>query len=67
MIRIEITREAYAALALSRSSLLEAHRSPLGGFYVWLSHSTLAKLKAIRAPSESYSDAIIRLAAMEAH
>jgi hypothetical protein len=30
--------------------------------YVWLDHATVAKLRHLRGPGESFSDAIIRLA-----
>jgi hypothetical protein len=56
MIRIEITAAAYAALAATATrSLLDARRSPQGGFYIW-------KLKASRRPGEDDGDAILRIA-----
>ncbi len=37
MIRIEISASAYAALAAATTrGLVEAQRSPTGGFYLWL-------------------------------
>lgn len=64
MIRIEITAAAYAVLARGKSenSLLEAQRSPSGGYYLWLTRQTLNKLSHYRDGREGYSEAIIRLA-----
>jgi len=64
MIRIEITAEAYAAIAkgVDPERRLEALRSPSGGFYLLLDRMTLNRLTAARGPGESYSDAILRLA-----
>jgi hypothetical protein len=67
VIRIEITAAAYAALAASATrGFLEAHRSPTGGFFIWLDEATLNRLSASRRPSEGYSEAIIRLAGEDA-
>jgi hypothetical protein len=61
--RIEITAAAYAALAAaSTRGLVEPHRSPEGGFYLWLTRKALKRLIAFRRPAESYSDAILRIA-----
>jgi hypothetical protein len=66
MIRIEISPAAYEAIAASTDGpLMEPHRSPEGRFFLWLTPETADKLTAIRRPSESYSDAIERLARME--
>jgi hypothetical protein len=63
MIRIEISAAAYAALAASATrGLREVHRSPKGGFYVWLPPKTLDRLRASGRPAESLGDTIIRLA-----
>ena len=40
----------------------EAQRTEKGQVHIWLEERWLDKLKATRAPGESYSDAIIRLA-----
>jgi hypothetical protein len=64
--RIEISAAAYAALAASATrGLLEPRRSPEGGYSIWLAPKALKRLEAVRGPSESYSDAILRLAEME--
>jgi hypothetical protein len=42
---------------------VENQRVPNGDVYVWLDHATVAKLKALRAPGESFSDVILRVAA----
>ena len=65
MIRIAITAAAYRAILAGRApdqvqSLAEA---PGGQFYFWLAKGLLERLKAARAPAESYSDTILRLAA----
>jgi hypothetical protein len=63
VIRIEISAAAYAALAATATrSLLDARRSPQGGFYIWLDEVTLGKLKASRRPGEDDGDAILRIA-----
>ena len=64
--RIEISAAAYAALAASATrGLLEPRRSPEGGYSIWLAPKALKRLEAVRGSSESYSDAILRLAEME--
>ena len=65
MIRLTITPAAYAAIALTLllgSVAAEPERAPDGGVGTWLDHPTVAKLKALRGPGESYSDVILRLA-----
>jgi hypothetical protein len=64
MIRIAITPAAYAAIAgsLPGNVGVERARAENGDIFVWLDHATVAKLKAMRGPGESYSDVIIRLA-----
>jgi hypothetical protein len=42
---------------------VERGRAENGDVFVWLDHATVAKLKAMRGPGESYSDVILRLAA----
>jgi hypothetical protein len=64
--RIEISAAAYAALAASATrGLLEPQRTPEGGYSIWLAPKALKRLEAVRGPSESYSDAILRLAETE--
>jgi hypothetical protein len=40
----------------------ENARAPKNEVYVWLDHATVAKLRHLRGPGESFSYAIIRLA-----
>jgi hypothetical protein len=65
MIRIAITPAAYAVIAgtLPGNVGVERARAENGDIYVWLDHATVAKLKAMRGPGESYSDVILRIAA----
>lgn len=65
MIRIEISAAAYQAIVAGRPEcrLLPPQEAPGGGFYLWLLKPLLEQLKAARGPGESYSDAILRLAA----
>lgn len=64
MTRIEISAAAYAALCagIPPERRQEALRSPSGGFYLWLDKVTLNRFSAARGQSESYSEAILRLA-----
>jgi hypothetical protein len=69
MIRLAINAEAFEAITATL---------PLGGVgyenatnergerYVWLDHGVVARLRAMRGPGESYSDAILRLVASRA-
>jgi hypothetical protein len=63
MTRIEITPAALAASATRGA--VEPQRSPEGGYFIWFAPKVLKRLDALRGPSESYSDAILRLAVME--
>src|ERR1700722_6086721 len=47
------------------SVAVEPERAPDGSVGIWLDHATVAKLRSMRGPDESYSDAILALA--EAH
>jgi predicted CopG family antitoxin len=65
VVTISITAEAYATI---RSTLPKGVRAKPrldegGGFKITLDRYTLDRLKALRAPSESFSDVILRLAA----
>jgi len=64
MIRIAITPAAYAAIAstLPSSVGVEPQRAPNGDFHIWLEPRFVDRLRAMRGPGESYSDAILRLA-----
>ena len=68
MIRIEISALAYAAITdgVPEPSRLPAQPSPQGGYYLWLDKTTLNRLRASRGPGESFSDAIVRMAKVEA-
>jgi hypothetical protein len=68
MIRIAITAEAFAAIAatISLGSVAYEAEATVGGErYVWLDTWTVDKLTALRGPTESYSDVILRLAVSE--
>ena len=65
VIRITITAEAFQAIAATLplgSVAVEPQRASDGSVHIWLDHNAVAKLKALRGPGESYSDAIIRAA-----
>lgn len=64
MTSITISPEAYRAIAKEG---LPAHMKARGGGYVlWLTEGVLNRLRAVRQPSENYSETIIRLAQEEA-
>ena len=65
MVKITISAAAFAALAATLpigSVAVEPERGPDGGVGIWLDRATLAKLRALRGPGDSYSDAITALA-----
>jgi hypothetical protein len=65
MIKITITPEAFAAIAQTSplgSVAVEPERAPNGDVGIWLDHATVAKLRAMRGPGDSYSDVILALA-----
>jgi hypothetical protein len=65
VIRIAISAEAFDALAstLSLGSVgYENETNERGEHFIWRDHAVLARLKAMREPGESYSDAILPLA-----
>src|SRR6516165_10172928 len=67
MIRISITAEAYEALARTLALgtvAAEPHLNERGERLIWLEERWLDKLNSIRRSGESYSEAIIRLAAL---
>jgi hypothetical protein len=68
MIRIEISAAAYAALCagVPEDRRFPAQTSPQGGFYLWLMKGVVNRLAALRGPGQSYSDAILKLAELEA-
>lgn len=64
MVRIAISPAAFQAIvdALPGNVGFENQRADNGDVYVWLDHATVAKLKALRGPGESYNDVILRAA-----
>ena len=68
MVRISISQAAFDALAamLSLGSVgYESEVNELGERLVWLQTSVVDRLMAMREPSESYSDVILRLIEVE--
>ena len=67
MVRISISAEAFDAIAaaLPRSVRSEPAVNPQGDHLLWIDKGTLDRLQAQRGPGESYSDVILRLAAVE--
>jgi len=67
MVRIAISVEAFEAIAatLKLGSVgYENGTNERGERLIWLDHAVLARLRAMRAPSETYSDVILRIAAV---
>jgi hypothetical protein len=65
VIRIAIAAEAFEAIArtLALGSMgFENEINERGERLIWLDHAVVNKLRAMREPGESYSDAILRLA-----
>ena len=67
MIKIAITVEAYEAItaALPLGSVAVEPYYEQGLRVVWLEEVWVNRLSAMRGPEESYSEAILRLIAME--
>jgi hypothetical protein len=68
MIRIAISQAAFDAIAntLALGSVsFENKTNQKGERYVWLEPRVVDRLRPLRAPGESYSDAILRLAETE--
>ena len=65
MIRLALTPDTFQAIVdtLPGNVNVENKRAPNGDVYVWLDRATVAKLKALRGPGESYSHVIMRAAA----
>jgi hypothetical protein len=66
MIRIAITQAAFEAIAATLplgSVGYENATNQRGERLIWLDHSVVARLRAMRGPGESYSDVILRLVA----
>jgi hypothetical protein len=65
MIRIAISQAAFDALAATLplgSMGSENATDKDGNRLIWLDHAVVNRLRAMRGPGESYSDAILRLA-----
>jgi hypothetical protein len=64
MIRLTITPNAFAAICatLPGNVGVENQRDEQGNVHVWLDHATVAKLKALSGPGETFSDVILRAA-----
>jgi hypothetical protein len=68
MIRIAITPAAFEAIAktLPLGSVgYENEINELGERLIWLDHAVVSRLRAMRGPGDSYSDAILRLVEQE--
>jgi hypothetical protein len=65
MIRLQISAAAFAAIVKTfpGNANVENQRAPNGDYFVWLDHSTIAKLNHLRAVGETYSNVILRVAA----
>jgi hypothetical protein len=66
MARIAITQAAFDAIAATLalgSVSFENKTNEKGERLVWLDRSVVDRLRALRGPSESYSDVILRVAA----
>jgi hypothetical protein len=66
MIRIAMTQAAYDAIARTMpfgSVNFEAGVDDTGERYIWLPRAVVDRLRSLRAPGESFSDVILRLAA----
>ena len=65
MIGITVSGKAYAALvaALTVGSTIEGEVAPDGEYRLWLPRDVVNRLRAHRAPGETFSDVILRLAA----
>jgi hypothetical protein len=68
MIRIAITQAAFNAIvetmqlgSVGYENQTDEQRRRL----IWLDHAVVARLRAMRGPSESYSDVILRIAESE--
>jgi hypothetical protein len=64
MIGITISGKAYAALAaaLPAGSTVGGELAPDGEYRLWLPSDVVNHLRALRAPGETFSDVILRLA-----
>ena len=68
MIRIAITQAAFDAIAATLpvgSTGYENETNERGERLIWLDHAVVSRLRAMRGPGESFSDAILRLVELE--
>ena len=68
MIKIAISEAAFVAISATLplgSVAFEAEANERGERYVWLEASVVDRLAAMRGLGESYSDAVLRIAAAE--
>ena len=66
LIKIAISQAAFEAIAATLplgSVGYENATNERGERLIWLDHSVVARLRAMRGPGESYSDVILRLVA----
>ena len=69
MIRIAITAAAFDVVAKTLplgSVAYEAETTSDGARFIWIDRQACGQLDALRAPGESYSEVILRLAEIEA-
>ena len=64
MIRIAITQAAFDAIAATMLFGSEPEVNAEGERLIWLDIRVVDRLRALRGPGESYSDVIVRLAAV---
>jgi hypothetical protein len=67
LIRIAITAEAYAAIEATLplgTIAVEPKANEKGEREIWLDDGVINRLRLMREPNESYSDVILRLAAL---
>ena len=64
VVRLQISIAAFSAIAskLPAGVGFENKRAANGDWFIWLDHATVAKLKAMRGPGDSFSDVILALA-----
>jgi hypothetical protein len=68
MIKLAITQAAFEAIAATLplgSVGYENKTNERGERLIWMDHAVVARLRAMRGPGESYSDAILKLVGME--
>jgi hypothetical protein len=69
VIRIAITQAAFDSVARTMpfgSVNFESGVDANGERFIWLPRAVVDRLRSLRGPGESYSDAILRLVGMEA-